>query len=430
MRNGTATKIFTVGLPVLADGSLIPIPGENGGTTFVKDENGQFVKSRLDEDRLRKIAESTGGFYVHLQNGPAEMQQIIRQGLGQMKEKEIDTRMSRRPIERYQWPLSVALVLLAASTLIGERKRGSRRAAAPALARVVVALLLLSVAVQAKNSGLEAYDREDYQGAMSEFDRQLQQRQDSAALNFDRGAAAYKSGAYDKALEGFSKAVTSPDPAFAGCGGVQSRQHPVSARRGEASPDKRTAGFCEWKDALQHYEQALKVNPQNKDAEYNRDVVRKLLEDAHEGAAKTGPATATAAAEQKGRSRRTTSKSSSNNSSSNRQAGRRTRDQQQQQQSQSQQQQQQQQSQSQSQNQQSQSSVRAAATAGPAAGEVAAGQGPEREGRCSRSRSRKQLRSAARATRSGMPNQIQSCKASNRIRRRRTTDRARIRQTA
>ncbi len=90
-------RIFTVGLGS-TEGSLIPVPGDNGGTNFVKDENGQIVKSRLDEDRLRKIAETTGGFYVHLQNGPAEMKQIVRDGLAQMKEKEIDARLARRPI--------------------------------------------------------------------------------------------------------------------------------------------------------------------------------------------------------------------------------------------------------------------------------------------------------------------------------------------
>ena len=71
---------------------------------------------------------------IRLLNGPAEMKQIVRDGLGQMKEKEFDTRMSRRPIERYQWPLSAALVLLTASMLIGERKRASRRIVAPTMA--------------------------------------------------------------------------------------------------------------------------------------------------------------------------------------------------------------------------------------------------------------------------------------------------------
>lgn len=270
-------RIFTVGLGS-AEGSLIPVPGENGGTNFVKDENGQIVKSRLDEDRLRKIAESTGGFYVHLQNGPAEMKQIVRDGLAQMKEKEIDARLARRPIERYQWPLSAALVLLVASSLLGERKRSTRRSATSAVARAaaVVLLLLLPVAVQAKNSGIEAYEREDYKGAMSEFDRQLQKRKESAELNFDLGAAAYKAGEYGKALDAFSNAVTSPDPALRSA--AEYNLGNTLFQQG-AQQQQKEGRVQRWKDALQHYEQALKVTPGNKDAEYNRDVVRKLLEE-------------------------------------------------------------------------------------------------------------------------------------------------------
>jgi len=268
-------RIFTVGLGS-ADGSLIPVPGENGGTEFVKDENGQNVKSKLDEDRLRKIAESTGGFYVHLQSGPTEMKQIIQDGLGKMKEKEIDARMSRRPIERYQWPLSAALVLLVTSSLLGERKRSKRRVVAPVAVRAAALLLLLSLVAQAKNSGLEAYDRHDYKGAISEFDRQLHQQRDSAALNFDLGAAAYKSGDFAKALDAFAKAVTSPDPNLRASAEYNLGNTLFEQGRATEQKDKRVQ---QWKDALQHYEQALKVTPGNKDAEYNRDVVQKLLEE-------------------------------------------------------------------------------------------------------------------------------------------------------
>nr|MDQ3623759.1 VWA domain-containing protein [Verrucomicrobiota bacterium] len=106
-------RIFTVGIGS-SDGSLIPIPGE-AGSEFVKDPEGQIVKSRLDEDRLQKIAQATGGFYLRLQSGRPEMTRLVREGLGKMNEQEIDAKLSRQPIERYQWPLSVGLVLLGAS---------------------------------------------------------------------------------------------------------------------------------------------------------------------------------------------------------------------------------------------------------------------------------------------------------------------------
>ncbi len=158
-------KIFTVGLGS-TDGSLIPVPGRNGGTEFVKDENGNIVKSKLDEDRLRKIAEVTGGFYLHLVSGPVEMQQIIHAGLGQMKEQEYESHMSRRPIERYQWPLAAGLVFLVGSTLVqGERKQASapegRQWRGAGGDRLAVDDSSRPPA-QAKNSGVEAYEREDY----------------------------------------------------------------------------------------------------------------------------------------------------------------------------------------------------------------------------------------------------------------------------
>src|ERR1700720_2152201 len=61
----TGVKIFTVGVGT-TQGSLIPIEG-NGEPGFVKDAKGQVVKSKLDENRLREIAQATGGNYLHLE---------------------------------------------------------------------------------------------------------------------------------------------------------------------------------------------------------------------------------------------------------------------------------------------------------------------------------------------------------------------------
>ena len=273
-----AVRIFTVGIGS-ADGSLIPVPGENGGTEFVKDDSGQIVKSRLDEDRLRRIAEATGGFYVHLTTGPAETLQIVRDGLGTMKEKDIDAKMSRRPIERYQWPLAGGLLLLAASMLVGERKRGVRRETAPAKALAAALLMagsLFTPAAQAINAGVEAYERQDYQGAAKEFAKQQERMPGSAALHFNQGATAYKRGEFGKALEAFAKAVTSPDPELRAA--AEYNLGNTLYQRGAAQKDK-APKITEWKNALQHYDQALNVQPQNADAKYNRDVVQRLIDE-------------------------------------------------------------------------------------------------------------------------------------------------------
>ena len=271
-------RIYTVGIGS-ADGSLIPVPGENGGTDFVKDESGENVKSRLDEERLRKIAESTGGFYLHLGSGLEEMQQIARDGLAQMKEQDIDAKISRRPIERYQWPLAAGLVLLASSLLVGERKRAGRRetkAAKVLAAAVVLAGCFCAPAVEAKNAGVEAYERKDYPGAALEFTRQQQRMPESEALHFNQGATAYKRGEYAKALEAFAKAVTSPDPQLRAA--AEYNLGNTLYQRGAAQKDKEPK-IKEWKNALQHYDQALNAQPENANAKYNRDLVQRLIDE-------------------------------------------------------------------------------------------------------------------------------------------------------
>src|SRR5437773_7767536 len=124
-------RIFTVGVGT-PQGSLIPVTGDDGQTAFVKDSAGQVHKSKLDDKRLRDIAQATGGFYVHLENGPRTMRQIQSEGLTKMQAAEMDVRLSRRPIERYDWPLGAALIVLALSILVSERKRVRVRRSVPA----------------------------------------------------------------------------------------------------------------------------------------------------------------------------------------------------------------------------------------------------------------------------------------------------------
>jgi Ca-activated chloride channel homolog len=261
-------RVFAVGIGT-PEGALIPVKNRAGGTDFVKDADGNVVRSRLDEARLRTVAEAAGGFYVHLVSGRAEIQTILRDGLGKMTQHEIDARLSRQPIERYQWPLSLALVLLGVAALLGERRRG--------ISAQVAALVLLGVPMSsdAKNQGVEAFERKDYPGARSEFDRQLARQPDRAEMQFNVGSAAYKQGDLDTALGAFSRAVTSPNTALRGKAAYNLGN--TLFQRGARQQDKE-ARKSEWKNAIQHYDEALKVDPKNADAIYNRDLVLKLLQ--------------------------------------------------------------------------------------------------------------------------------------------------------
>src|SRR5438093_3923680 len=275
-------RIFTVGIGT-AQGSLIPITGDDGQTAFVKDSSGQVVKSKLDDKRLREIAEVAGGFYLHLENGPRTMRQLHDEGLAKMQAAEMDVRLSRRPIERYEWPLGAALIALALSILIPERRRARERSyvATPARATIAAVMILIcfSPFVFAIAPGIDAYREGKFEDAYSQFQQTLKSHPQSHVedkLQFDSGAAAYKLKDYNKALESFSQALLSKDTT------LQSKTHynlgNTLYQHGETekNDDKK---LSDWTNALDHYEQTLKLDPQNKDAKDNYDYVKRKIEE-------------------------------------------------------------------------------------------------------------------------------------------------------
>jgi Ca-activated chloride channel family protein len=267
-------KIYTIGVGS-RDGTVIALPGGGGG--FLTDPKGQIVKSRLDEERLQAIADAGGGFYLHLQNGPAEMQQLVREGLGYMSEKDIETDVSRLPIERYQWPLGVGMLMLCFSMLISERRRGPAlqrpRAASPALASLA-ALLLAAMPAEA-NSPRAFYEEGRYGEAQKGYEELLRKNPESDRLAFNHGAAAYKNRDYGAALQAFGKALTTKDPqlrarAEYNLGNTLFQQ----ALGGKKGPDIKGL-----ESALTHFDQARKLEPKNEDAQYNYEATRKLIEE-------------------------------------------------------------------------------------------------------------------------------------------------------
>ncbi len=274
-------RIYTVGVGT-SEGSLIPLSGEGGGTAFVKDSNGQVVKSKLDEKRLKGIAETTGGFYIHLEDGPRTMKQLFDEGLAKMQTGDIDDRMSRRPIERYQWPLGAALVVFATAFLLRERKRERARVVTPVAPRRSLAtaavVLLFAGSSFAAAPGLDAYRNDNYTEAYQQFEKTLKEHPDTHAadrIEFDAGAAAYKLGNYNQALEWFSRSLLSKDKS------LQEKSHynigrTLEERADRAETNEKALGDLH--NAESHYEEALKLDPSDERAKANLEEVKQKIE--------------------------------------------------------------------------------------------------------------------------------------------------------
>src|SRR5437660_393519 len=263
----------------IAQGSLIPVEGKGEGG-FVKDAKGQVVKSKLDENRLREIAQATGGMYLHLESGPQTMRQLYTEGLSKLKTAEIDARLSSRPIERYEWPLAGAIVALIASLFINDRKRAQTPRRSPVKREVLVAASLLFVAAAEVNavSGIDLYNKGRYEDAYAQFQKDLQNNinpADMPKMQFDAGAAAYRLRNYDKALEAFSQSLVDRSPR------LQEKSRYNLGRTLEDRADLRKTNEDALKDlenAAQHYEQALKLDPEDKAAAERLEMVRKKIE--------------------------------------------------------------------------------------------------------------------------------------------------------
>jgi len=283
-------RIFTIGIGT-AEGDRLRVKDEGGQTGYVQDESGQTVTSRLNEETLRKIAKAGKGEYVLLR-GANQIELLYRSRLGLLAKSDLATRLAQQYYEQYQWPLGLAVVLLVLETFLPERRwvvRTAEIAAAanPALRKVVTVLALLALPLTASASAgraLRDYQAGKFQAAEREYQRLLQKRPDDARLQYNAGTAAYRASQFERATNALNAALFCSDPellkrVFYNLGNAH-------YRLGERETDI-NAKVANWEESLQHYDSALRLNPADADAKFNRDFVAKKLEELKQQQAKS-----------------------------------------------------------------------------------------------------------------------------------------------
>jgi Ca-activated chloride channel family protein len=249
-------KLFCIGV---GDSDGVPIPEPAGG--FKKDRSGQIVLSRLDENSLKKMAVVTGGTYVRSVAGDMDLEAIYTDEIrGKMEAETLAS--GRRQVweDRFQWPLALALLCLAAELLLPVARKG-------VVVSLLAALMLLPMPPANANDtreGIAAYEKEDFEQALKHFTDAQLNAPDQPEMLYNVANAYYKTGDFEAAAEHYRQVVETDDTdlkqkALYNLGNAE-------FRRGNA------------KEAIGRYEAALSIDPDDKLAKENLKFVKKVME--------------------------------------------------------------------------------------------------------------------------------------------------------
>jgi Ca-activated chloride channel homolog len=114
-------RIFTIGVGTVK-GGLIPERKKSGTVAgYIKDETGSAVVTKLSETSLKELADFGDGQYHYLTSLQAG-EQFLRDVLSGIGRSEFERKVFTTYQSQYQWPLTIALLLLALEWLLFEKQ--------------------------------------------------------------------------------------------------------------------------------------------------------------------------------------------------------------------------------------------------------------------------------------------------------------------
>ncbi len=238
----TGHRLSIIGVGT-TEGSPIPLSGG-----FLTDASGAIVIPRLEPSRLQQAARQGGGVYVNMQTNDSDIEQLT--GLFASKRVRTDTEGHDLTADIWQeegpWLLLLVLPLVALWP-----RRGW-----------LLCLLLCTLPLPQPAYALELIDTDNLwlrqdQRAMQAF--QSGDAEEAAALfteNDWKAAAHYRAGNFARSNELLDTPDSSSD--YYNKGNI-------------------LAKLGNYPDAIEAYDQALDIDPDNEDAHFNRELVQQAL---------------------------------------------------------------------------------------------------------------------------------------------------------
>lgn len=311
----TNLTVISVGVGTEA-GAIIPDPDATQPGVFLKDENDEIVRSRLNPLALRRLSDLTDGVYLSM-GGASSVSDVVRKALGKLEAQRLLADNRQVPIERFYFPLVAGMLFLVLSFIWPMKPARTSRIPAAAAVALSLGLGLLSAPdpVQAQEpapaaetpdplteeeleemalalaistdprTAIEMFRDGDYVRAKARYKQEIAGADplQIEQLKLGLGAAAFRSGDLDDAKQAFGEVLLSNRRS------IQEEAHYnlgatlfESGRRlvdGKAPTKELLAETREqWSSAISHLMAARDLNENNLRTQRNLQFVQQQLE--------------------------------------------------------------------------------------------------------------------------------------------------------
>ena len=291
-------RILTIGLGT-AEGDVIPDPASPNN--IFKDNTGKVIVSRLEDQGMRTLARETGGLYIPAKN-MTNVAQLVTSTLEGLDRVALESQTQRRPNDVFQWFLVPGLISLIISLLLRTRFRSNLP---PALTSILVCstLFLATPQLRAETSKAENADKltalieaankpPSPLRRLGNFLRGVPKKKDLAPLYYRRGLIKLANGDFSSAREDLASALLSEDPKLQAESTVAYGNSWAKEGKAELLKElevQKTAfdaaklrarlesSIESYKDALDHYGNALELDPKSQSAPANKQRVEEGL---------------------------------------------------------------------------------------------------------------------------------------------------------
>ena len=266
--------IFAIGVGT-QQGAFVPpdstLPADSGATWHL-DNIGRPVISRLRAEELQRITAATNGLYAQWDDPKAVA--TIAAGIQRLAARPRGVETQEEPDERFQWPLALAILLLAADLLRLPLPR--RRALRPAVIALLPCLTSCIADWPALSRAASDYEAGRFEEARDAW-QQVLARRDDPKVRYNLGNAQYRMNRYEEAAESYRKTLATTDTALRHRALMNLGNAYV--RAAEDAPDK--SDFLQ--RAVTTFEAALVLAPADQDAKWNLEIALRKQADVESG---------------------------------------------------------------------------------------------------------------------------------------------------